>query len=156
MRRREFIALLGGATAAIPHAAGAEPAHATGRGSERLAGTWRFVSSVNTRDDGSTFDRWGQDAKGSFMFDGHGHFSQIIMGSESRMFGAKTFFAFGTYSVDDAGKTIVTQIEGSSVSKLNGIVQRRVITLLTADELRYLNPTTASGTKVNARWKRMK
>jgi hypothetical protein len=156
MRRREFIALLGGATAAIPYAAGAEPAHAKWRISERLAGAWRFVSSINTRDDGSTFDRWGQDSKGTFMFDGNGHFSQIIMGSESRMFGAKTFFAFGTYSVDEAGRTVVTQIEGSSVSKLNGTVQRRVITVLTADELRYLNPATASGTKVDARWKRMK
>jgi hypothetical protein len=156
MRRREFIALLGGATAAVPYAAGAGPAHATGRISERLVGAWRFVASVNTRDDGSTFDRWGQDAKGSFMFDGHGHFSQIIMGSESRMFGAKTFFAYGTYSVDEAGRTVVTQIEGSSVSKLNGIVQRRTITVLTADELRYLNATTASGMMVNAHWKRMK
>jgi hypothetical protein len=51
---------------------------------------------------------------------------------------------------------VVTQIEGSSVSKLNGIVQRRTITVLTADELRYLNPTTASGMTVNAHWKRMK
>jgi hypothetical protein len=72
------------------------------------------------------------------------------------MFGAKTFFAYGTYSVDEAGRTVVTQIEGSSVSKLNGIVQRRTITVLTADELRYLNPTTASGMTVNAHWKRMK
>ena len=72
----------------------------------RLVGTWSFVSSVNTRKDGSTFDRWGANPKGIFMFDRGGNYAQIIVGSESRVFGAKTFCAFGTYSVDEAKKLL--------------------------------------------------
>ena len=77
----------------------------------RLVGTWSFVSSVNTRKDGSTFDRWGANPKGIFMFDRGGNYAQIIVGSESQVFGAKTFCAFGTYSVDDAKKLLITRID---------------------------------------------
>ena len=38
------------------------------------------------------------------MFDRAGNYAQIIVGSESRVFGAKTFCAFGTYTVDEAKK----------------------------------------------------
>ncbi len=109
MERREFIALLGMAAAAMPAQAGAEPARPdTFAG--RLVGTWSFASSVNTRKDGSTFDRWGANPSGIFMFDRGGNYAQIIVGSESRVFGAKTFCAFGTYSVDEAKKLLVTRI----------------------------------------------
>ena len=40
------------------------------------------------------------------MFDRGGNYAQIIVGSESRVFGAKTFCAFGTYSVDEAKKLL--------------------------------------------------
>jgi hypothetical protein len=90
MRRRGFIALLASATAAVPHTVGTARAHAGGRVTESLVGAWCFVSSVSTREDGSTFSRWGLNSKGTFMFDAAGHFAQIIMGSESRLFGAKT------------------------------------------------------------------
>jgi hypothetical protein len=151
MNRRGFIVLLGSAAIA-PSSARAEPAASTM--AARLVGTWRFVSSVNTRGDGTTFDRWGNSPKGMFMFDAGGRFVQVIMGEESRMFGAKAFFAFGTYSVDEANKTIVTQIEGSSISKLNGATQRRVVTALTNDELKYINPVTGDSTKVESVWQR--
>jgi hypothetical protein len=155
MRRRGFIALLASATAAVPHTVGTARAHAGGRVTESLVGAWCFVSSVSTREDGSTFSRWGLNSKGTFMFDAAGHFAQIIMGSESRLFGAKTYFAFGTYSVDESRKIIATQIEGSSVSRLNGTAQQRIITSLTADELKYTNLNPASGAKIDAVWKRM-
>ena len=76
-----------------------------------MVGTWSYVSSVNTRKDGSTFDRWGANPRGIFMFDRGGNYSQIIIGSESRVFGAKTYCAFGTYSVDEAKKLLVTRID---------------------------------------------
>ena len=135
MERREFIALLGMAAAAMPAHAGAEPAHPPDSFAGRLVGTWSFASSVNTRKDGSTFDRWGANPSGIFMFDRGGNYAQIIVGSESRMFGAKTFCAFGTYSVDEAKKLLVTRIASCSTAKLIGTVQNRDILLLTADEL---------------------
>ena len=88
MERREFIALIGMAAAAMPSRASAEPINQTDSTSGRLVGTWSFASSVNTRKDGSTFDRWGADPRGIFMFDRGGNYAQIIVGSESKMFGA--------------------------------------------------------------------
>ena len=102
MERREFLALLGMAAAGMPAQARADPAQHPDSVAGRLVGTWSFVSSVNTRKDGSTFDRWGANPQGIFMFDRGGNYAQIIVGSESRVFGAKTFCAFGIYSVEDA------------------------------------------------------
>jgi hypothetical protein len=154
MERREFIALLGMAAAAMPACAQAEPAHPLGAAADRLIGTWGFASSVNTRKDGSTFDRWGANPQGIFMFDRGGNYSQIIVGSESRVFGAKTFCAFGTYSVDEANR-LVTRIVSCSSAKLIGTSQTRDIMLLTADEFKYSNALTSTGTIAEVLWKRI-
>jgi hypothetical protein len=155
MERREFIALLGMAAAAMPSQAGAEPAQPGDSAAGRLAGTWSFSSSINTRKDGTVFDRWGTDPKGVFMFDRGGHYSQIIMGAESRIFGGKLYCAFGSYSVGDANKILTTKIEGCSVARFNGTVQNRTIISLTADELKYWNPVTATGATAEVIWKRV-
>lgn len=156
MERREFIALLGIAAAAMPAPAKAgESLHALDSMAGRIAGTWSFASSINTRKDGSVFDRWGESPKGIFMFDRAGHYAQIIVGSESRVFGAKVYCAFGTYKIDEAGKLLVTNIEACSASRLTGTVQNRSILSLTADELRYLNPITVTGTTAEVLWKRV-
>ncbi len=155
MERREFIALLGVSAAAIPSAASAAPKYAADSLAGQLVGTWSFASSVNTRKDGTTFDRWGSNPRGIFMFDHGGHYSQIIIGSESRVFGAKTFCAFGTYSVDEAKKVLITRIEASSAARLTGTVQNREIIFLTATEMKYSNSVTAIGAIAEVLWKRV-
>ena len=155
MERREFIALLGLAAAAMPTPVRADPTRPADSFAGRIVGTWSFASSVNMRKDGSNFDRWGANPRGIFMFDRGGHYAQVIIGSESRVFGAKTYSAFGTYAVDEAKKTFTTQIEACSVAKFSGTVQNRDIILLTADELKYWNPVTASGTTAEVLWKRV-
>jgi hypothetical protein len=89
------------------------------------------------------------------MFDRGGHYSQIIMGAESRMFGGKLYCAFGSYSLDEANKILTTKIEGCSVSRFNGTVQDRTVISLTADELKYSNQVTATGTTAEVIWKRV-
>jgi hypothetical protein len=155
MERREFIALIGMAAAAMPSRAGAEPTHPPGSIAERLVGTWSFVSSLSTRKDGSTFERWGATPKGILMFDRGSNYAHIIVGSESKMFGAKTFCAFGTYSVDDEKNVLVTRIVSSSTPRLIGAIQNRDIMLLTADEFKYSNPLTSLGARAEVLWKRL-
>ena len=154
MERREFIALIGMAAAAMPSRASAEPTHPPDSMSARLVGTWTFASSLSTRKDGSTFERWGSNPKGVFMFDRGGNYAQIIVGSESKMFGAKTFCAFGTYSVE-GGKQLVTRIVSSSTAKLIGTDQNREILLLTPNEFKYSNPLTSMGAIAEVLWKRI-
>jgi hypothetical protein len=155
MERREFIALLGMAAAAMPTPARTEPSRPPDSVAGRLVGTWSFASSLNTRKDGSTFDRWGADPKGIFMFDRGGNYAQIIVGSESRVFGAKIFCAFGTYSVEEPKKLLVTRIVSCSTAKLTGTVQNRDIVSLTANEFKYSNPITSSGASAEVLWKRL-
>ena len=71
------------------------------------------------------------------------------------MFGAKTFCAFGTYSVEEASKLLITRIGACSTAKLNGTVQNREIVALTADELKYSNPVTSTGAIAEVLWKRL-
>ena len=155
MERREFLALFGMAAAMMPEPVAAEAAHAPDSRAGKLVGAWSFASSVNTRRDGTMFDRWGANPKGILMFDRGGQYAQIIIGSESRVFGAKVFCAFGSYDVDDAKNLLITRVTGCSVAGLNGTTQNRAILLLTADELKYSNPTTASGATADVLWKRI-
>ena len=154
MERREFIALMGMAAAAMPSPAAAG-VHAPDSIAGRLVGTWSFASSINIRSDGTTFDRWGANPKGVFMFDSAGNYALIIAGSESRVFGAKSFFAFGTYTVDEASKLLTTNIESCSATKLNGTVQNRIILSLTPKELKYSNPGAQHGSTAEVLWTRL-
>ena len=61
---------------------------------------------------------------------------------------------FGTWSVDEATKTLTTQIEAASSPNLNGGTQKRVISSLSADELKYTNPASQIGTIDDVVWKR--
>lgn len=154
MERREFIALVGMAAALMPQLVHASPKH-TDPSIAGLAGTWSFVSSVNTRKDGTTFDRWGPNPTGIFMFDRGGNYAQIIIGSESKVFGAKTFSAFGTYKMEEGRKLLVTHISSCSATRLIGTTQHRDVLLLTEDEFRYSNSVTALDAVAEVLWKRI-
>ena len=139
---------------------------------EQLVGTWTFVSAIDVHKDGTRSDRWGPNPKGVLMFDGNGRYALMIMRSDLPKFAAKTsdqgtadeskavlkglIVHFGTYLVNEADKTVTTRIEGSSFPNLNGMEQKRIIASVTADELKYTNPATATGTTAEAIWKRAK
>jgi hypothetical protein len=67
-----------------------------------------------------------------------------------------TIAYFGTYSVNEADRVITTHIEGSTVANMIAIDQKRVITSLTADELKFTNPAPLSGAMLQTVWKRVK
>src|SRR5437879_4096028 len=128
---------------------------------KQIVGTWTFVSALDVKADGTRSNRWGSDPKGIFMFDGNGNFAQFITRSDPPKFGAKRMdqvtaeehravmaglvASFGTYTVNEAEKTVITHVEGSVLPDLVGVNQKRKIITLTASELKYTNPTTAIG-----------
>ena len=63
---------------------------------------------------------------------------------------------YGTYTVDEANKTITVKFEGSSFAKFNGTEGKRIITSISADEFRSTNPATSTGTKAESVWRRVK
>jgi hypothetical protein len=139
---------------------------------EQIVGTWTFVSALDIYPDGRKNDRWGTNPKGVFMFDGNGRFAQFITRSDLPKVAAGTadkgtaeenkaivsalVASFGTYTVNEAEKMVITRVEGGAFPNLIGVDQKRVILSLTADELKYTNPATSTGTKAEATWKRAK
>jgi hypothetical protein len=67
-----------------------------------------------------------------------------------------TIAYFGLYSVNEADRVITTHIEGSTVANMIETHQTRVITSLTADELKFTNPAPLSGATLQTVWKRVK
>ena len=61
----------------------------------------------------------------------------------------------GTYTVDEPTKTVQLNIETSTFPNLVGAPnQRRIITLITADEMKFTNPRTPAGITLEFAWKR--
>lgn len=64
---------------------------------------------------------------------------------------------YGTYSVDEASKTINMQLDGTTLTNQLGITQKRSLDLISADEMRYSNPTAVGGGgagKIEVAWRR--
>jgi hypothetical protein len=136
----------------------------------QLVGTWMFVSSTAKLTDGSP--QWGNNPKGLLIFTDSGHFSWQVFRSDRPRFASNdrtkgtaeentaalqgSLAYFGTYSVDEAIKTVITHVEGSTFPNSQGEEQRRVIVRLTADELIYVNAENTLGARVEAVWKRLK
>lgn len=156
MRRWALIYVLWCVLVAWPQAVRAQPALTEADVLKLLAGAWAFVSMSTIHDDGSKSDRWGPDVKGMLIFDGAGHFAQIITRPKSHFFGARGFSAFGHYSVDPTGRHIDVSIIGSSNSDAQGTTQRRTIVSLTETELSYISTMISSGAKIEALWRRLK
>lgn len=139
---------------------------------DQLVGSWTLVSALDVLPDGRTNNRWGANPKGLLMFGADGRYAQFITRSDLPKFAAGTadkgsaeenkavlagFVAgFGTYTVNEAEKMIITRVEGNVFPNLVGADQKRMIMSLTADELKYTNPATSTGTKAVATWRRAK
>ena len=137
---------------------------------EQLVGTWIYVSSTSTRADGSKTDR--PNLKGIVIYTSDGHFAFVSVrpdlpklaandraratAEEAQAVVAGSIAYYGTYSVNEVDKVITPKVEGSTFANLIGSDQKRIITSLTADELKFTNPRTASGETLEFVWKRAK
>jgi hypothetical protein len=72
---------------------------------DQLVGHWQLVAvTVN----GAT--PYGADPQGTMFLDAGGHFSVIVISSGD----ARNIAYFGTYTVDDAAKSMTVHVDGSS------------------------------------------
>jgi hypothetical protein len=114
----------------------------------QLVGDWQLVSvEVDTR------TPYGADPKGVMFIDAGGRFSVIVVSAGK----ARSIAYFGTYSVDDSGKSVTLHVEASSGGggvDFAGRDVKRLISL-NGDELVVQNEDasgTAGGVKLT--WKR--
>jgi hypothetical protein len=63
----------------------------------------------------------------------------------------------GTYTVDENTKTIHPNVETGTLRNLVGAPNlRRIVTSITADEMKFTNPRTSTGLTLEIVWKRAK
>lgn len=135
-----------------------------------LVGTWSAVSIINIRADGSKVELFGKNPKAMVIFDANGHFVLDQQNPEIPKFKSNnraegtaeenkavvqgSLSYHGTYSVSD--KAINFKIEGSSFPNWMGTDQKRTITSLAGDELKWTNPGASVGGTAETIWKRVK
>jgi hypothetical protein len=138
---------------------------------DQLVGTWIYVSSTGKRDDGSTVPRPTLQGAVTYTADGRFHFITTRVDTpklasnnpssptpEEAMAVASGSIAYtGSYTLDENTKTIHANVETSTFANLVGAPnQRRVITSITNDEMRFTNPRTPAGVTLEFVWKRAK
>src|SRR5262249_1428311 len=121
----------------------------------QLIGTWDFVIAEITTADGKKSFPFGERPKGMLIFTADGHFSQVHVSSDlpriagnNRLGGTPeqnsaivhgSLALFGTYSVDEAKKTLTFNIVSSTFPNQWGTSQTRTIDLLNGEEFRNTN-----------------
>ena len=137
---------------------------------EQLVGTWIYVSSTTTRADGSKTENPNLKAIVIYTSDGHFAFVSVradlpklanpdrtlATAEEAKAVVAGSIAYFGTYSINEEDKVIIPKVEGSTLANMIGTDQKRIITSLTTDEMRFTNPRTAAGLTLEIVWKRAK
>jgi hypothetical protein len=140
---------------------------------KQLVGQWSLVSweMVDTKGNKSPGVE-GADPKGFLMFADNGRFTYQIMSAlpklakdrlvttpeENKAVAHGVLSYFGTYTVNEADKTFTFKVERSSYPNQNGLELKRGIQTLSADELKFNNPSRigAPGVQTNVVWKRLK
>jgi Lipocalin-like domain len=128
---------------------------------DQIVGTWGFVVAEVTAPDGKKSFPFGETPKGILIFTADGHFAQIHVASDvpkiasnNRLTATPEEYAaimrrslsvFGTYTVDEANKTVTYTITSASFPNWEGETQTRSIDKLTSDEFVNTNPSVAGG-----------
>jgi len=135
-----------------------------------VVGTWTWVS--NTVDQGGKkVEPFGPDGKGILIFGSDGRYALINLRSglpkfasgnrttgtpdENKAIVEGSIAHYGTYTVDEAGKTLVLRVEASTFPNWDKAEQRRPFTL-SGDELTYTVPAASVGGTAKVVWKRAK
>ncbi len=127
---------------------------------EQLAGAWTYVTVDAVRADGSRTPMYGPNPHGLVIFDGHGHYALVNSRadlpkyvSNDRMKGTVEEYKatvqgsiahFGTYTINEADKTITFHIDTSTYPNWNGVEQRRPF-VLSDDDLKWTTPAASGG-----------
>ncbi len=146
---------------ALAVSAGAAVAQPAKSLKDRIVGTWNFVVAEVTAPDGKKSFPFGETPKGILIFTLDGRFAQIHVASDApkiasnnRMTGTPEEYAaimrrslsvFGTWTVDEARKTVTYNIVSSTFPNWEGEAQTRNIDKLTDDEFVNTNPNVAGG-----------
>jgi hypothetical protein len=138
---------------------------------DQLVGAWSLLLADNVLPEGNR-PTYGPNPHGIVIFDASGHYALELARSnnpkiaannraqgtaeENKAIAAGTLAHFGTYTVDEAGKTLTFHIQSSSFPNWEGTVQNRPFTLASPDDLKWVTPQGSAGGTVELYWRRIK
>jgi lipocalin-like protein len=139
---------------------------------EQLTGVWTLVSIDNVLPDGKKQQLWGANPKGILILDAGGRFSQTQVradraklksanrleatAEESKLLMHASLAQFGTWSVSEPDKTLIMRVEGALLPNAEGTDSKRIVTSITAAEVKFTNPGPATGGKNEVVYRRAK
>ena len=128
---------------------------------DQLIGTWTYVSVDIVRSDGSRVPLFGPNPSGLAIFDANGRYLLLTARTGMQKFASNnrnggtpdenravvqgSIAHFGTYSVNEADKTITFHVQTSTFPNWNGIEQKRPFAV-TATELKWTTAASSGGT----------
>jgi len=137
---------------------------------EQLPGTWTVTSWEQVRLNGDKFQRFGTSPKGVHIFDSDGRYVVMFARPELPKFAVAdpmkatpqetkavsdgSIAYYGTYSVDEATKIVTLTIDASTFPNQVGADNKRTITFVSANELKYQNTNPTSGGQIHIAFKR--
>ena len=137
---------------------------------EGIVGAWSLVAVTADLANGSKSEPFGAAPKGIIIFTPGGQFALVqsraelpkiasndrtkASAEETTAIVAGSIAYFGTYSVNEAEKSLSVTLEGSTFPNLLGPAQKRLVNSLDTNELKFANPTTPSGMTLQTVWRR--
>lgn len=138
---------------------------------DQLVGTWRSVSTVVARKDGTRLEPFGKQPAGILIFTANGDVALIVtrsdtpkIASSNRLEGTPeeyraimrgTHAFFGTFTADDDAKSFTISILGGTFPNEVGGQSKRTVTAISSDELKFTYPAGgAPGALAQATWRR--
>jgi FlaG/FlaF family flagellin (archaellin) len=163
------LALLG-AAALLAFAAQGGSNEKKGSLKSKMVGAWTMQSNV--LDQGGTKSEPYPGGKGSVIFTNNGRVALVITSSGLPKFASNnrttgtaeenkavvqgSIAYFGTYTVNDADKTLTMHLEGCTFPNWTGTDQKRTLEL-SGDELKFINQAASMGPgTITVTWKRVK
>lgn len=119
-------------------------AHAQGKSlKQQLEGSYTLAKAFDTSSDGKDNDVWGAGVQGSLILDPAGRFSLFIVaadrakgeGKDPKVPVGNIVAHFGSYTVDEAAKTISYHYDKSTFPQWDGVDRKATIESFTGDLL---------------------
>jgi hypothetical protein len=110
---------------------------------DQLIGAWTLESIYNQRGNAPKVEPWGAGVKGSLMLSPTGRFSLLLVAANRddsasknpRIPVGQTLGYFGTYTIDEAAKTLTYHIEGATFPRWDGKDRKETIESISATDL---------------------
>jgi lipocalin-like protein len=99
---------------------------------ELIAGSWTLMIADNVSREGNNMPGFGPLPTGTARFGTDGRYSFEVVPSTGKQSGVS---ASGTYTLDEAGKTLTLKVEESSVPNWKGTTQTGTVKFASSDHL---------------------